>query len=61
MKEIKEMGYFELLDLEAWCDNRIEDGGSPLFYGTLKRRAAKQRKEITIHRCLEQFWAQKGE
>lgn len=61
MKQLNEMSYFELLDLEAWCEKMIEDGGSPLYYGTLKRRAAKQIKEITINRCLEQFWAQKGE
>ena len=62
MKEVKEMSYFELLDLEAWCDEKINLlGDAATYYKLLKDRAANQRNEITIHRCLEQFWANKGE
>ena len=62
MKELKEMNYFELLDLEAWCDNIVKKIGvktSATYYVKLKIRAAAAREEITIHRCLEQFWAEK--
>lgn len=62
MKQLNEMSYFELLDLEAWCDEKINLlGDAATYYKLLKDRAANQRNEITIHRCLEQFWANKGE
>lgn len=61
MKQINEMDYFELLDLECWCEEKIKllgiDAG--VYYVKLMERAKAQREEITINRCLEQFWAQK--
>ena len=60
MKQLKEMNYFELLDLEAWCDNMIEKiGDKATYYVELKERAAAARYEISINRCLEQFWTNK--
>lgn len=61
MKEIKEMGFFELLDLEAWCDEKIAIlGTGGQLYKELKEQAAAQREKISVHRCLEQFWAEKN-
>lgn len=60
MKQLKEMNYFELLDLEAWCENIIEKIGDKAgYYVELKERAAAARHEIGVNRCLEQFWADK--
>lgn len=62
MKQLKEMNYFELLDLEAWCENIIEKiGANADYYVELKERAAAARHEISVNRCLEQFWKEKIE
>ena len=61
MKQLKEMNYFELLDLEAWCDNMIEKIGrrGAGYYVELKQRASAAIFDIGVNRCLEQFWAEK--
>jgi hypothetical protein len=61
MKRLEEMNYFELLDLEAWCEKKIETlGEKGDLYIELQKRASAARNEIVINRCLEQFWAQKN-
>lgn len=60
MKQLNEMNYFELLDLECWCSEKIKLlGANGTYYIELEKRAKAQREEIAINRCLEQFWAQK--
>lgn len=59
--KLRQLNYFELLDLMAWCDERIEQLGlKGTYYMKLKEAAAKVVEEKTLDRCLSQFLTERN-
>lgn len=60
-KTIEEMNYFELLDLDAWCEEKEKQiGDKPHPYGRVREKVKQRLMEIAEEHVLEQFWHSKN-
>lgn len=60
-KTFEEMNYFELLDLDAWCEEKeklVSDKKNP--YDRVRNKVKQRLMELTEQRVLEQFWHEKS-
>lgn len=56
-KTLEEMTYFELLDLDAWCEEKEKQiGDKPHPYGRVREKVKKQLLETAEKQVVEQFW-----